>query len=246
MRIPIILLLLCFLLFNCSTTKRTLTDLEKIGLKGRVKHLKFESSLNRKKGALFQTDNEGEGITIDNEFFFNENGMISEQRQYSSSELTQIFIFEYDKINRLISKNYYNSSNELVMKSKFKNTLNSKGKLIRQSEFRATENSLTESSKIEFSKTPHETMEFSYSENGELIKMTYIQSVFGPDFPRIIVEFTNGLVTNQSTIDFNGEVIQSTEVKCLELDENGNCIKLKTNDNKPSEEYTVALIEYYK
>jgi hypothetical protein len=223
-----------------------LTDLEKIGLKGQVKRLKFESISNGKKGELTQADYEGEGTIIDNEFFFNKNGMISEQRQYSSSELSLIFVFEYDEINRLISKKYYNSSNELVMKSKFKNIINSKGKLIRQLEFRATENSMTESSKIEISKKPYETIEFSYSENGELIKMIYIQSIFGPDFPRIMIEYKNGLMIKQSTIDFSGEVIQSSEVKCLELDKNGNCTKLKTKDNNPSEEYTIALIEYYK
>ena len=38
--------------------------------------------------------------------------MISEQRQYSKSGLSQIFVFEYDKNNRLISKDYFNSSHK--------------------------------------------------------------------------------------------------------------------------------------
>ena len=88
-----------------------MTDLDKIGLKGPVKYLKFTSQPTEGSGTLANTQNEGEGIRIDNEFFFNEHGMISEQRQYSSSELSQIFVYKYDNNNRLISKEYFNSSN---------------------------------------------------------------------------------------------------------------------------------------
>ena len=71
-----------------------MTDLDKIGLKGQVKYLKFESHLTEEDEELASSQNEEEGIRIDNEFFFNEDGMISEQRQYSKSELSQIFVFE--------------------------------------------------------------------------------------------------------------------------------------------------------
>ena len=223
-----------------------MTDLDKIGLKGQVKYLKFESQLTEESEELTRTQNEGEGIRIDNEFFFNRNGMISEQRQYSLSELSQIFVFEYDKSNRLISKDYFNSSNELVMKSKFENALNSKGKITRQLEFRAIKNSLTDSSKVAYQKMPHETMEFSYNQNGELTKMTYIQSVFGPDFPKSIIEYKNGLMDKQLSVDLNGNVIGSSDIICLELDKIGNCIKLKTTDNSTTEEYTNAKIRYYE
>ena len=35
-------------------------------------------------------------------------------------------------------------------------------------------------------------MEFSYDQNGELTKITYIQSVFGPNFPKGVIEYKNG------------------------------------------------------
>ena len=223
-----------------------MTDLDKIGLKGQVKYLKFESQLTEEGGELASTQNEGKGIGIDNEFFFNEDGMISEQRQYSKSELSQIFVFEYDNHNRLISKNYFNSSREPVMKSKFENTLNSKGKIIKQLEFRAIKNSLMDSTKITYQKTPHETMEFSYDQNGELTKMTYIQSVFGPNFPKGVIEYKNGQMDKQLSVDSNGNVISSSDVICLEFDKIGNCIKLKTKDSSTAEEYTNAEIRYYE
>jgi len=223
-----------------------LTDLDKIGLKGQVKYLKFESHLTEEDEELASSQNEEEGIRIDNEFFFNEDGMISEQRQYSKSELSQIFVFEYDNHNRLISKGYFNSSHQLVMKSKFENILNNKGKIIKQLEFRSITNSLMDSTKITYQKRPYETMEFSYNRNGKLTKMTYIQSVFGPDFPKSIIEYKNGLMDKQLAIDSNGNVISSSDVMCLEFDKIGNCIKLKTNNNSMTEEYTSAEITYYK
>lgn len=223
-----------------------MTDLNKIGLKGQVNYLKFQSHFTEEGKELADPQNEGEGISIDNEFFFNRDGMISEQRQYYKSELSQIFVFEYDNYNRLISKNYFNSSHELVMKSKFENILNSKGKIIKQLEFRAIKNSLMDSTKITYQKTPHETMEFSYNQNGALTKMAYIQSVFGSDFPKNIIEYKNGLMYKQLAVDSNGNIISSSDVMCLEFDKIGNCIKLKTKDDSTKEEYTNAEIRYYK
>ncbi|RKR12482.1 hypothetical protein CLV91_2613 [Maribacter vaceletii] len=246
MRIPLLLLLICSILLNCSTQKRILTDLDKIGLKGQVKYLKFESHLTEKDGELTSNQNEGKGIIIDNEFFFNENGMISEQRQYSKSELSQIFVFEYDNHNLLILKNYFNPSHVLVMKSKFENTFNSKGKIIKQFEFRATNNSFMDSTKITYQKMPHKTMEFSYNQNGELEKMTYIQSIFGSNLPKSIMEYRNGLMDKQLLVDSNGSIISSSNIICLGFDKIGNCIKLKTKDNSSAEEYTNAEIKYYK
>ena len=108
------------------------------------------------------------------------------------------------------------------MKSKYTNTLNSKGKIIKQLEFRAIKNSLMDSTKITYQKTPYETMEFSYDHNGELAKMTYIQSVFGPDFPKSVIEYKNGLMARQLAVDSNGNVISSSNVMCLEFDKNEN------------------------
>ncbi|MDV7141001.1 hypothetical protein R3X28_19115 [Maribacter sp. TH_r10] len=246
MRTSPLLLLICLFFFQCSSNKRTLTDLDKIGLKGNVKYLKFTSQSTEGSGGLSNTQNEGEGIKIDNEFFFNEYGMISEQRQYSSSKLSQIFVYKYDHRNLLISKDYFNASNELVMKSKFENTLDSNGQIIEQAEFRAIENSLTDSTEIVYQKTPYEIMKFSYNQSGELSKMTYIQSVFGADFPKNVIEYKNGLMDKQFITDSNENVVSSNDVKYMEFDKMGNCIKIKTIGNSPTEEFTNAEIKYYK
>jgi hypothetical protein len=131
------------------------------------------------------------------------------------------------------------------MKSKFENSLNRNGKIIEQAEFRAIENSLTDSTEIAYQKTPYEIMEFSYNQSGELSKMTYIQSIFGADFPKNIVEYKNGLVDKQLVVDANGNVISSREVECLEFDKSGNCLKLKSKDKEQAEEFTNAEIKYY-
>ena len=212
--------------------------MDKIGLKGHVKYLKFTS--------LLTEESEDQGISINNEFFFNRDGMISEQRQYSPSEISQVFVFSYDNSNRLISKDYFNSSNELVMKSKFENILNNKGKITRQLEFRAINNSLTDSSKVAYQKTPHEIMEFSYNQKGELIKMTHVQSVLGPDFPKSIIEYKNGIMDRLMSVDSDGNVISSSDLVCLEFDKIGNCIKFKTKAKSSTEVYTNAAIRYYK
>ena len=222
-----------------------MTDLDKMGLKGNAKYLKFTSQSTEGSGELSNTQNEGEGIRIDNEYFFNEHSMISEQRQYSSSKLSQIFVYEYDSRNLLISKDYFNASNELVMKSKFENILDSNGEIIEQTEFRAIKNSLTDSTEIIYQKAPYEIMEFSYNQNGELSKLTYIQSVFGADFPKSIIEYKNGLVDKQLIVDANGNVISSREVECLEFGKKGNCLKLKSTDSDQTEEFTNAEIKYY-
>ena len=167
--IPIIVLTF---LSSCAAKKNSLTDLSKIGLAGNVKYLKFINQNNKEKEA---DDTDEEIEFIDNEYFFNKDGMITEQRRYSSNELSQIFIFSYDKKNFLISKDYYNSKREIVTKSIFENKLNNKGKLYRQMEFRAWERSLSDSIKVRYRIFPEEIIEFLYDKNGNLIQQNLYQ-----------------------------------------------------------------------
>ena len=117
--IPIIVLIF---LSSCAARKNSLTDLSKIGLLGNVKYLKFINQNNEEKEA---DDSDEEIGFIDNEYFFNKNGMITEQRQYSSNELSQIFVFSYDKKNFLISKDYYNLKTNSITRENFTDKWNS-------------------------------------------------------------------------------------------------------------------------
>ena len=64
MRVPLLILLICLISFNCSTKKRTLTDWDKIGLKGQVKYLKFESHLTEDDGKLASTENKKKQVEL--------------------------------------------------------------------------------------------------------------------------------------------------------------------------------------
>lgn len=102
---------------------------------------------------------------------------------------------------------------------KFGNILNSAGKITKQIEFKAIKNSLIDSSKIVYRKKLSATREFSYNRNGQINK--------------------------QSTIDSNGKVISEIDVKCMEFDEFGNCLKIKTLGNNMAAKYTHGEIRYY-
>ena len=227
--IPIIVLIF---LSSCAAKKKSLTDLGKIGLLGNVKYLKFIHQNNDEKKS---NDSDEKIGYIDNEYYFNKNGMITEQRQYSSNELSQIFVFSYDKKNFLISKDYYNSIKEIVNKSIFENKFNNKGKLYRQLEFRAWEKSLSDSIRVRYRIFPSEIIEFLYDNNGKLSQQNYYQS--NTSF-KYVIEYKNGRMVKASTVDLIDNGIWSTSrYDCLKFDQNQNCIKYQDTDVK---------IEYYK
>jgi len=243
------LLLISLLLSNCAINKNRLTDLEKIGLTGKVKYLKFNNqdiSKNQKSGnEPTQHQDEGEGVFVDNEFLFNKNGMISEQRQYSSNELTQIYKFSYDKKNRLISKDYYNASMELVAKSKFENILNNKGKLIKQTEFRTLGNPLSDTTSVKYSLFPYQITKYLYDGHGNLRQFNQYQS-FSP-YLKEITEYKNGRMIKYSIVDLMDDSFTgSSYYKCMDFDQEHNCIKYKIIGEDHSESYTKVKIEYYK
>jgi len=217
---------------SCATKKNTLTDLEKIGLLGNVKYLKFIHLSNQEKKS---DDSDEEVAFIDNEYFFNKSGMITEQRQYISNELRQTFVFSYDKSNLLISKEYYDDAKKLVMRSIFENKLNNKGKLYRQTEYMAWEKSLSDSTNVRYNIFPYEIIEYLYEDNGKLSKQNYYQS--NTSFKNV-AEYQERRIIKETTISLSDESIWgSTQYNCLKFDQNQNCIEY---------EDTKVKIEYYK
>jgi len=225
------------LLFSCSENKNTTTDLEKIGLTGQVKSLKFEHTKNEKE--------DENSFYIDNEFYFNENGMISEQNQYSSEGLLHFHSFNYDEKNLLISKTYFNGSREFVSKSKIENVLNKKGKLIMQSEYRALGNSLTDSINLKYSVFPYQITEFLYDSNWNLIKFN-VYDRFSSNI-KDVTELNNGkIVKNSIVVIEDGEIFSESIYDCVKYDSKKNCIRYKATGIDSTESFINARIEYYK
>ncbi|OBQ46703.1 hypothetical protein JJL45_11880 [Tamlana sp. s12] len=225
------------LLISCSFSKNVTTDLEKIGLTGKVKSLKFEHERNstEKENTYF----------IDNEFYFNQNGMIYEQRQYSSEGLIHINSYNYDKKNLLISKTYFNGSREFVNKSKIENAINKKGKLIKQSEYRALGNSLTDSINLKYSVFPDQITEFLYDSNWNLIKYNVYDRM--SSFIKEVTELNNGEIMKSSTVVIeDGEIFSESIYDCVEYDSKKNCIRYKVTENDSTESFINAKIEYNK
>lgn len=221
-----------YFLSSCAAKKNFLTDLSKIGLLGNVKYLKFINQNNEKREP---DDSDEELGFIDNEYFFNKNGMIKEQRQYNSNELSQIFVFSYDKKNFLISKDYYNSEREIVTKSIFENKLNNKRKLYRQMEFSAWERSLSDSIKVRYRIFPEEIIEFLYDKNGNLIQQNLYQR--NTSFKNVI-DYQGGKMIKGKTVSLlDNSIWSSIQYDCLKFDQNQNCIKYEDTD---------VTIEYYK
>ncbi|KAA2218384.1 MULTISPECIES: hypothetical protein [Maribacter] len=227
--IPILIL---FFSSSCATKKNYLTDLEKIGLLGNVKYLKFIHQSNQENEF---DDSDEEVAIIDNEYFFNKSGMIAEQREYSSNELSQTILFSYDKNNLLISKGYYDGEKKLTMRSIFENKLNNERKLYRQTEYRAWEKSLSDTTNVRYNIFPYEIIEYLYEGNGKLSKQNYYQS--NTSF-KIALEYQEKRIFKETIISLSDESIWgSTQYNCLKFDQNQNCIEYKD---------TKVKIEYYK
>ena len=225
------------LLFSCSAHKNVTTDLDKIGLTGKVKSLKFDHDRNN-------TENENTYF-INNELYFNQYGMISEQRQYSSEGLIHIHSFNYDEKNLLISKTYFNGSREFANKSKIENVLNKKGKLIKKSEYRALGNSLTDSINLQYSLFPDQITEFLYDSNWNLIKYNVYDRM--SSFIKEVTELNNGEIVKISTIVIeDGEIFSESIYDCVEYDSKKNCFRYKATEHDSTESFINARIEYYK
>lgn len=225
------------LLISCSSSKIVTTDLEKIGLTGKVKSLTFEHERNN-------TENENTYF-IDNELYFNQTGMIYEQRQYSSKGLIRIHSYNYDEKNLLISKTYFDGFSEFVNKSKIENVLNKKGKLIKQSEYKALGNSLTDSINLKYSVFPDQITEFSYHSNWNLIKYDVYDRM--SSFIKVVTELNNGEIVKSSTIAIeDGEIFSESIYDCDEYDSKKNCIRYKAMERDSTESFINVRIEYYK
>ena len=235
----LILLSITILFFSCSNDKSFSTDLEKIGLTGKVNRIKFYHEGNNKE------KEDENSYSIDNELYFNKNGMISEQRQYSSEGLINIYSFRYDDKSLLISKNHYNGSKEFLTKSKFENVLNSKGKLMKQSEFRALGNPPIDSTNIKFNVFPEKITEFLYDMTGNLIQYNVYD--LSSSFMKDVTVLNNGGIVRNSIVNITDEeVFIETNYECVEHDTRKNCIKYKIIETDSTESYINAKIDYYK
>ena len=231
------LILISILIFSCSANKNATTDLEKMGLTGQVKSIRFEHAENEKE--------DENSFYFDNEFYFNENGMISEQNQYSNNGLIHISSYNYNAENLLTSKNYYNSSGELLTKSKFENELNDKGKLIKQSEYKTLGNTIIDSTNVKFNLFPDQITEFLYDANENLIQYNVYDRMSSN--LKNITELDNREVVKNSTILIDsGDLFSETHYKCIEYDTRKNCIQYKLIEGDSTVSYINVRIEYYK
>jgi len=227
------------LLLSCSSNKNTTTDLEKIGLNGKIKSLKFDHERNKA-----ETENENTYF-IENEFYFNQKGFISEQQQYSSEGLIQIHDFNYDENDLLISKTYFNGSRKFMNKSKIENELNKKGKLIKQSEYKALGNSLTDSINLKYSVFPDQITEFFYDSNWNLTQYNYYDRT--SSFMKEVIELNNNEIVRNSTIIISdGEIFSESSYECVEYDSIKNCRRYRVIENDSTESFFNLKIEYYK
>ena len=130
-------LLILFLVTSCSKENVRKTDLELMNLNGKVKLIKvFQYKAISKNGVIEKEkiDNSKGVAYVDNQFFFNKNGMIQEQREYLSDKLNHKYLFYYDKDLNITKKEYFNSLGELINESNFENVHNSNGVLIEEKE----------------------------------------------------------------------------------------------------------------
>lgn len=231
--------IISILLFSCSSDKNATNDLERIGLKGTIKSLRFEHERNKA-----ETENEN-AYFIENEFYFNQNGFISEQRQYSSEGLIHIYAFNYDKNNLLISKTYFDDSKKFMNKSKIENELNQKGKLIKQSEYRALGNSLKDSINLKYSVFPDQITEFFYDSNWNLTQYNLYDRT--SSFMKEVTQLNDDEIAKISTIIISdGEIFSESSYECVEYDSMKNCQRYRVTENDSTESYFNLKIEYYK
>nr|WP_321224862.1 hypothetical protein [uncultured Psychroserpens sp.] len=230
---------LAVLLFSCSTKKNYTTDLEKMGLNGKIKSLKFDHDRSN-----VERENE-DSYFIENEFNFNRKGFISEQRQYSIKGLIHVHEFNYDKNNLLISKIYLDSSREFMNKSKIENILNQKGKLIKQSEYMALGNYLTDSLNLRYSVFPDQIIEFIYDINENLTQ--YNNYDRASSYMKEVTILDDGELAKISTIIIpDGEIFAETNYNCVKYDSNKNCRRYRVIEKDSTTSYFNLNIEYYK
>lgn len=234
----ITIFLICITFISCSVNKNTSTDLEKFGLLGKVKRHKFE------RRSYVEQESE-ETYFLENEYFFNQNGLISEQRQYSSEELVKIYSYKYNDNNILISKICRANSGKFLSKSKYENVFNKKGKLIKQSEFFGLGDPLKDSINLNYNLIPNQITKFYYDSDWNLIKY----DIYDRSFSGIkeVMELNGRKIVKTSTVQIkDGEIFSESTYYCVEYDSKDNCIRYKATDGDSKESYLNATIEYYE
>lgn len=97
-QIFVILGLIIFL--SCSVKHSKFTDLEKMNLNGKVESIRFSLFQAVEKNGRIQKqpiESSDETAHVDNEFHFNEKGMINRHIQYISNEMTHKYVYSYDR-----------------------------------------------------------------------------------------------------------------------------------------------------
>ena len=238
------LLPLFTLLFLSCAKNDILTDLKKIGLKGNVKKIRFyhvPSNDDTEKGEIYDE----EELTIDNEYYFNENGMITKKIEYYSNKLNWKYLFKYDEKNLLIFKNQYNSNGELVARSKYENIIDNNGKLNKQNEFITLEKPPLDTIDTKFRKFPEKTTEYFYDVNGNITQINEYQS--SVPFWKHITDYEEGNMSKYSTLEIsNDSLILSEKFNCLTFDSKLNCIEYNIIDKEKNETLVKAEIEYFE
>jgi hypothetical protein len=242
------LFFLVILLSGCAH-KNKLTDLQLMGLNESVKRIKyfhFENS-EYKKNKNFETHaaSKEEVLVINNEYIFNEVGMVEEKREYYFDELRWIYIFNYGKNSLLKYKDQYDVSGEIITRTKYENTLDRKGKLVKQIEYRALANISIDTTDVIFSQFPERITYINYDSSGSLkntVELKRSMSMW-----KNITSYKQGQITQHSTVEIkNDSTIFSDRFECLKFDDKSNCVKYKSLSEDNSESYINVEIEYYK
>lgn len=186
-----------------------------------------------------------ETYSLDNEYFFNQNGFISEQRQYSSEDLVRVYTYIYDDKNLLTSKICFNQAGELMTKSKYENELNKKGKLIKQSEFISIGNFSNDSINIKYNPIPNYITKYFYDSDWNLIKYEVYDKSLSAS--KEVLELIDKTIIKSSYIMIkDNEIFNESSYSCLDYDLKKNCIRYKKKDGDSIETYLNSTIEYFE
>jgi hypothetical protein len=134
-KIFIILSLLVF--SSCAFKPNRVNDLKKMNLNGDIESVKFTQFEAIVKDGKLQKqliESSDEIAYLDNQYLFNEKGMIHTHIQYISNRMTRKHVYGYDIKLNIISKKYYDYSGKLVNESHFEHVINENGDLVEEKE----------------------------------------------------------------------------------------------------------------
>lgn len=130
--------ILSLLVFSsCAVKPNRVNDLKKMNLNGDIESVKitqFEAIVKDGKVQKQLIESSDEIAYLDNEYHFNEKGMIHTYIQYISNRMIRKYVYGYDRKLNIISKKYYDHSGKLVGESHFEHVINENGDLVKEKE----------------------------------------------------------------------------------------------------------------